>query len=109
MGGTTLFNMQNACNFLLYNLKFQRSQRAVPTDTKNVSIEYTHTHTHTNKIQIYYLSMRCGICNELWEMPAKKEARITAKYISEILNRIENGERRRERQVEKVLLPILSL
>lgn len=33
-GGTTLFNMQNACNFLVYNLKFQRSQRAVLTDTK---------------------------------------------------------------------------
>lgn len=33
--GTTLFNMQNACNFLVYNLKFQRSQRAVLTDTNN--------------------------------------------------------------------------
>lgn len=45
--GTTLFNMQNACNFLVYNLKFQRSQRAVLTDTKKkVSIEYTHTQIH---------------------------------------------------------------
>lgn len=46
--GTTLFNMQNACNFLVYNLKFQRSQRAVLTDTKK-GIYRIHTHTQIHK------------------------------------------------------------
>lgn len=44
--GTTLFNMQNACNFLVYNLKFQRSQRCSNRYKKKVSIEYTHTQRH---------------------------------------------------------------
>lgn len=64
--GTTLFNMQNACNFLVYNLKFQRSQRAVLTDTKK-GIYRIHTDTQTRYRYIFTVCsaafvMSCGKC-----------------------------------------------